>query len=454
MPLPPHISTTGTDARTDTRTGIRARSGGPRTVRAAAVVSAAPRAEARRTGAAVRVLPYTLLTAVLSSRAVWLLFAGLACGFALVTEVATHRFWGGTAAVGYLSAAVAPGRRAPVLAAALAAALPLAVLVGTGAAQLEVEVVEAAATRLLDSGSPYHPDPARTADYNPYLPAMALFGLPSALTGGGPLTDPRLWFGLTFAIILTLAFRRPGPGNAGTRTPGGALRPAFLLACPPVAMSLAVSGIDLPLIGLMCLGTVLAVRRRPGTAGLVLGLASAMKWTAWPGLAVACAALAAIHGRRTALRCGLVAATTVTALVVPVLIGDPASFFRHAVAFPLGLADTPSPAASPLPGRLIADCLPGGSGRSVALALLCAAALLMAVSLVARPPTTVRAAANRTALGLLLALGLAPASRYGYLLYPLVLAFLALSAHRPAPPAPPATGRHLTPCRSRSRPHH
>ncbi|MFI6287328.1 FkbM family methyltransferase [Streptomyces sp. NPDC051018] len=56
----------------------------------------------------------------------------------------------------------------------------------------------------------------------------------------------------------------------------------------------------------------------------------------------------------------------------------------------------------------------------MALTLLCAGALLMAVSLLLRPPTTAVAAGDRLALGLLLALSLAPASRYGYLLYPLV----------------------------------
>ncbi|MGW5674804.1 glycosyltransferase 87 family protein [Streptomyces sp. NPDC003860] len=348
----------------------------------------------------------------------YVLYAVLAAAFALVTHLPTHRFWGAVAAVGYLLASLLPARRAPAVASAACALLPLVVLAATGGAQLEVRVVEESAARLLDSGTPYHGAPAHAPDYNPYLPGMALFGLPAAVFGDGFFTDARWWFALCFAVPLLIAIRTAGtPGAGAVRHPNL----LALLACPPVAMSLAVSGIDLPLIGLTCLGLLLAARGRAGSAGLLLGLASAMKWTAWPALAVACAVLGAVRGGRAVGRCALVAAAVLTALVAPVALRDPAAYAQHVIAFPLGLADAPTPAASPLPGQLLATALPGGSGRVVALALLAAGALLMAVSLFVRPPVTAPAAANRVALGLLLALTLAPASRFGYLLYPLVL---------------------------------
>ncbi|MDF3150262.1 hypothetical protein PBV88_56280, partial [Streptomyces sp. T21Q-yed] len=53
---------------------------------------------------------------------------------------------------------------------------------------------------------------------------------------------------------------------------------------------------------------------------------------------------------------------------------------------------------------------------------LAAAAVAVAVSLAVRPPRTVVAAADRLALGLGLAMCLIPATRFGYLVYPLVLA--------------------------------
>ncbi|MCP9944591.1 hypothetical protein LUX12_07020 [Streptomyces somaliensis] len=55
------------------------------------------------------------------------------------------------------------------------------------------------------------------------------------------------------------------------------------------------------------------------------------------------------------------------------------------------------------------------------MAALGAAALTMAASLVARSPLTASAAAARLALGLSAAFCLAPATRFGHFVYPLVL---------------------------------
>ncbi|MGV9900865.1 glycosyltransferase 87 family protein, partial [Streptomyces tendae] len=200
-----------------------------------------------------------------------------------------------------------------------------------------------------------------------------------------------------------------------------------LLACPLVALPFAVGGVDLPVAGLMCLGLAVAGRGRPGGAGLVLGAAAALKWTAWPALPVALALLAVREGGLSALRCAVVSLGTATAVVLPCALTDPAGFFRNVVAFPLGLTATASPAGSPLPGHLLAAHVPGG--RVIALALLAVGALLLGVSLAVRPPGTVRAAAGRLALGLGLATALMPATRFGYLVYPLLLAALA---HEPA----------------------
>ncbi|MQT03452.1 DUF2029 domain-containing protein [Streptomyces jumonjinensis] len=352
----------------------------------------------------------------------------LAGAFALVTTVSTHRLWGVLAAAGYAVAALAASRhsaaRATALAAVTTALLPLAVLCAADSAQLEVRVVEEAARDLLRSGTPYDAAPAEPADYNPYLPAMALFGIPGALLG----LDPRWFFALCFLAALAYAGTLPPAPTSPkvTLTPAAPKAPratagalTLLIACPPVAMTLAVSGIDLPVIGLMALGLALAAQGRPGAAGLVLGLASAMKWTAWPAAAVACALLFLRYGRGSAGRLAASAAAVLAVCAAPVAVRDPGAFAEHAVAFPLGLADVPSPAASPLPGQLLATALPGGD--VVAVTLLAAAAVTMALSLVLRPPATVTAAADRVALGLLAALLLAPATRYGYLLYPLVL---------------------------------
>jgi hypothetical protein len=90
------------------------------------------------------------------------------------------------------------------------------------------------------------------------------------------------------------------------------------------------------------------------------------------------------------------------------------------VLFPLGEGAVRSPATSPLPGRLLAVHVPGGA--ALATGALLAAALGVTVSLLIRPPRTVRAAADRLAVGLGLAICLIPATRFGYLVLPLVLA--------------------------------
>ncbi|MGF0174704.1 hypothetical protein ACQF36_30670 [Streptomyces sp. Marseille-Q5077] len=106
--------------------------------------------------------------------------------------------------------------------------------------------------------------------------------------------------------------------------------------------------------------------------------------------------------------------------VVPAALADPHAFVEHVVLFPLGEGGVHSPAASPLPGYLLATYVPGGS--VLAMAGLAAAAVGVTVSLAVRPPRTVVAAADRLALGLGPAMCLMPATRFGYLVYPLVLA--------------------------------
>ncbi|MBI0299973.1 DUF2029 domain-containing protein [Streptomyces sp. PRKS01-29] len=341
-------------------------------------------------------------------RYAWAGCAVAALGLALASDLGPHRVWGAVAAAGYATAAIlACGARsrpaARVVAVAGAVVVPLVGLVTAGLGQLEITVVERSGQMLLTTGSPYVTDPTAVADFNPYLPGMALFGV---LPG-----DARWWMGGVFVAALAAA----------------GLHRAWLVACPLVALPLAVGGIDLPVVGLMCLGVLLAGQGWPGRAGLVLGSAAALKWTAWPALPVALALIAVRRGGRPALRYAAVALSTAVAAVLPFALANPVGFYRSVIAFPLGLADTTSPAASPLPGHLLAAYVPGG--RVIALALLSVSALLIAVSLAVRPPGRTRTAAARLALGLGLAMVLMPATRFGYLIYPLVLG--ALASRRP-----------------------
>jgi hypothetical protein len=109
------------------------------------------------------------------------------------------------------------------------------------------------------------------------------------------------------------------------------------------------------------------------------------------------------------------------------------------VLFPLGLSKHKTPAASPLPGHLLAST--GMAGHWVAVGLLVAAGLGFAISLIVRPPADGRAAAWRLALGLAVMFTLAPATRWGYFVYPIALVgWMVLTKPQPAGvPAPAET---------------
>ncbi|MFJ4667481.1 glycosyltransferase 87 family protein [Kitasatospora purpeofusca] len=394
-----------------------------------------------------------------------MLSAGWAGAFPVVSGLGPHRSWGLCAAAGYLAAAVAvlvlPRRwaRAGSVAVALLGAVlvPLFVLVVGGQGQSEVAVIERSGELLLRHGTPYLAEPRTVAEYTPYLPGMALFGLPRALFGtdGWPARvagDARLWCAAAFlgclvAAVLPTRLRRGRPGQLGwpgraaavaaarTGALPGVLPVAALVASPVVALPLCVSGVDLPLTGLCVLALALAGRARPVAAGWALALACALKWTAWPAVAVAVALLAATGGRRAALRAAVTAAAGTAALVLPSALRSPGPLLQQVFAFPTGRGDLPTPASSPLPGRLLADL--GPAGWCAALALLFLAGAAVARSLVRRPPQDTRAAADRLALGLALAFLLAPAGRFGYLALPALLVLLPRLAHLPRVPRPP-----------------
>ena len=305
------------------------------------------------------------------------------------------------------------------VAVSLAGALivPLAWMAWAGRGQPEVSVVIHSAGLFLHNGTPYQGAHAvATAHnpyvYNPYLPALAVFGVPHALFGGGLLTDPRLWFGVVFVL-----------GFAGTlalsRVPRPWLWTAVVTASPIIAFPLTTGGDDLPVLALICLGLALlraGQSPRPALriilAGLALGLAAAMKATAWPALAVALALVAARDGKRAAAWLACAAIAVPIAVDGPVLISQPAAVVSNTILFPLGLTKIKSPAASFLPGHLIAEAW--GPGPLVAIALVLLAGLAWPRPWSLRPPRDERAAGWRLVIGLVLMFAFAPASRFGY----------------------------------------
>jgi len=377
-------------------------------------------------------LPWAWLAAGLTACA---LFAG---AVALFSADPRHRLWGQAAAGGYALAALAVlfwrSRRTRGVDVALGLMVcgtilfPLLWLIAHG-----YGVVATSANELIHDGTPYRSAQAlanttNPNQYNPYLPLMAVFGVPQALFGQGLLTDPRVWFGLLFLVVFACALRIAGAKDS--------LRWALLLtASPIIAFELCVGGTDVPMVAFLCLGFALLWRTRetaPVTAGLALGVASSMKATAWPALVVAFALLYRRDGRRAAWRFTAVALSVVLVIVGPFAVLKPGALVKNTILFPLGLASVKSQAASPLLGHVLAQT--GVLGHTIVVILLIGSGLAIAVSLVIRPPRDVPAATIRLVIGLSAMFVLAPSTRFGYFIYPaaMVLWLLVAQAGRNA----------------------
>ena len=314
---------------------------------------------------------------------------------------------------------------------------PLLWMVAHGNGEPEVGVVARSATTLIKDGTPYRSSQAlanttNPNQYNPYLPLMAAFGVPQALFGHSLITDPRVWFGTVFLVVFASALRIAGAKDC--------VRWALLLtASPIIAFELCVGGTDVPMVAFLCLGFALLWRPQGANlvaAGLALGIASAMKATAWPALVVAFALLYVRDGQRAAWRFTAVALSVVVVIVGPFAVLKPGSLVKNTILFPLGLASVRSQAASPLLGHVLAST--GVIGHTIVVILLVGSGLAIAVSLVVRPPRDVPAATIRLVLGLSAMFVLAPSTRFGYFIYPaaMVLWLLVAQAGRKAASQP------------------
>ena len=361
-------------------------------------------------------------------------FAAYAAALAVFSHGGADGIWALWATGGYTLAAVLAWRSrrlAGPLLAALACALlaPAIWLILRGPATSDPIVVTRSAVLLLRHGDPYLSagQLATWQAYNPYLPAMTVFGLPWAVGLRGVLGDTRLWLTAATTVLLAAAFWMGAPHRAqgcGACRRAAAWCAVFAVASPVLALSLAVGITDPPMIALTCLAFACLARspRLLLVAGLAIGVACAMKATAWPALAVIAAMLVARDGARVAARfaaASLVTTAVLVAVTAPGLLATPGALVQNIVLFPLGLTQHHTPAASPLPGHLLAST--GPAGHLAAIGLLAAAAAGIVVWLVVRPPGDVPAAARRLAIALTVMFLLAPATRFGYFAYPIAL---------------------------------
>ena len=384
---------------------------------------------------------YAVAAAVLSGGRdqVWAIWA--ACGYA----VALIMLWRWGARTFALLVSVALAVLAPLL--WLSVAYPL---------EDGMFVIDRSAALLLHHGSPYlsATQVISWLSYNPYLPVMTLFGLPSAAGLGGLAGNSGVWIAIGTAVPLAAAFwiAMPARGDDPRCPPrqgthrgcpvcrrDALLATAVALASPVIGLNLAVITTDPPVLALILLALALAApsgrtSRLAGItgSGVALGAACDLKSTAWLAVPVLAAMFAARDGARAAGR--FLAAAVVTAVVLIAALAPAAltslrgadALVQNSVLFPLGLTRYKTPAESLLPGHLLTSM--GTAGHVLSVGLLLAAGLGIAISLVIRPPRDVPAAAWRLAVGLALMFLLGPNVRFGYFIYPLgLIGWLALN---------------------------
>jgi phosphatidylinositol alpha-1,6-mannosyltransferase len=268
--------------------------------------------------------------------------------------------------------------------------------------------------------------------YNPYLPLMEVFGLPRSAGLSGVLGDPRIWTTLTTVVLIAAAFAALTPH--GVRACADCRRrvawcTAVAVASPLIAFPLAVGVTDPPIIALTCLVLAWAGRGKLVRAGLALGVACAMKTTAWAVVPVLAVMAWARYAPRAAARltATTLAVTGILALLAaPEALATPVAVEQNLIGYPMGTTKYKTVAASPLPGHLIAAL--GPAGRLTVDVLLVLAVLAFVGWLIARPPRDERDAAVRLAVGYAVMFTLDPSTRFGYFAYPLALVgWLALS---------------------------
>ncbi len=293
--------------------------------------------------------------------------------------------------------------------------------------QPEVLVVERAGVRAAHGQDPYqvvdrdghiliHQKDVPVYElYYPYLPGMVIFGFSSVSRTEARLTDARIQFLVFTAAVTLLALSRLKPSS-------DARDRAFqvLTVLPPAALPLATGGDDMPVAALMLLGLVALQRRRPLLAGLALGAASSLKFTAWPLVLLAVFGARDLAGRRRIGWYAVGVAAVMGPVVLPVALHNPSAFVDNVIRFPLGLAGVSSPAASALPGHILVAIFPGVHRAYVVAVGVVGGAVLLRY-LFRSPPHDAADVARFTGWVMLVAILLAPATRVGYLLYPINL---------------------------------
>src|SRR6202453_1160335 len=243
--------------------------------------------------------------------------------------------------------------------------------------QPEVVTVEVGGQDLVRGTDPYvvpvrlhHPvkyHPPGQPDFEgflPYLPLMAVAGIPSEIWPNNGLSDARIFFCLTTLAVAAVAlYLCRVEGRRKIR----AIQALIIL--PLASLPLATGGDDIPVVAFLLLAIVLAQRQRP--------FASAMKFTAWPFAALALFAARGRNGERRPLSMlgGMIIVAVPT--IFPFALRGPFALIDDVILFPLGLSKIPTTAASALPGHVLVSAFPSLS-RALPLAVGLVLSVLLA----------------------------------------------------------------------------
>ncbi len=248
----------------------------------------------------------------------------------------------------------------------------------------------------------------------PYFPAMAVFGFPSAVTHQETgLSDARIVMSVFTSLLMIFALlllRAP---------PERKIRVAQVLVLLPTgSLFLATGGDDMPILALCLLALVALQRNKPWSTGLVLGVAGAMKLTAWPFALAVMAVSRDELGRRSWQRVAAAMGAVLLAVIAPFAVRNPGAFVSNVLAFPLGLAGVQSPAASPLPGHLLTAWWP--PLRHVLLPGVFVVGGYFVLRYIRRNwPLDISRGLRILAVVMTVVIASASATRLGYLIYPL-----------------------------------
>jgi hypothetical protein len=292
--------------------------------------------------------------------------------------------------------------------------------------QPEVQAVEKGGQDLAKGQDPYHklvklphavkyhaPGEPDYAGFLPYLPLMAVLGVPSDIWPNNGLSDARIFFCITTLVVAAVAlYLCRAEGRRKIR----ALQALVIL--PLASLPLATGGDDIPVVAFLLLAMVLAQRRQPFASGVALGIASAMKFTAWPVALLALFAARGKQGERRPLRMMAGILLVAVPTIFPFALRGPFALFDDVVLFPLGLSAIPSTAASALPGHVLVSAFPS-LDRVLPLSVGIVLAAFLARHLYRHAPKTVAEVCMIAGVVMSVLILLAPNPRVGYLLYPI-----------------------------------